>query len=286
MEDFIPSYPGYYQTIVIKYFLGRKESSLDDKRFLTCTKRLVVVKEKEDFSVKVTPIPVFNKTHNKWYLRYFVYTDDRNGCHDITDQCSYDEFPFDGSSDMWGTEQHVVIDYDLSVALNLGEELPGSQSFYITVWDPSSYERYTIRDSKDTDILYGADGSVVRRPILNYDMDIDSYFIPTSVFRNKEAVIESFYTNARPFFDTRTETVAPTPTHFVVRDALNGNQINSNPIELDNFGAAFKRVNTNTSLYLNQTVVVEFLQLVADTYVVLYGVPVDVRAGTYNTENN
>ena len=286
LEDFIPSYPGYSQTIIIKYFLGRKESSIDDNRFLTCTKRLVVVKEKEDFSVKVTPIPIFNRTRNQWYLRYFVYTDDRNGCHDITDQCSYSDFPFDGSPEMWGTEQHVVVDYDLSVALNLGEELPGSQSFYITVWDPSSYERYTIRDSKDTDILYGADGSVVRRPILNYDMDIDSYFIPTSVFRNKEAVIESFYTNARPFFDTRTETVAPTPTHFVVRDALNGNQINSSPIELVNFGAAFKRINTNTSLYLNQTVVVEFLQLVADTYVVLYGVPVDVRAGTYNTENN
>ena len=287
LDDFIPSYPGYYQTVIIKYFLGRNEISTQGSKFLTCTKKLVVVKEKEDFSVKVSPIPIFNRSTGKWYLRYFVYTDDRDACHDLTDYTvENEEFPFDGSSEKWGTEQHVVIDYDLSTVLNLGEELPGSQGFYITVWDPTRYERYTLRDNKNTDIVYGADGSIVRRPVLHYDATIGSYYIPTSIFRNKEAVIESFYTYARPFYDTRTETEPPTPTHFTVREATSGAQIISNPIDLDNYGAAFNRISSVTSTYIDQVVIVEFLQLVKNDYVILYGVPVDVREGTYNTENN
>ena len=42
----------------------------------------------------------------------------------------------------------------------------------------------------------------------------------------------------------------------------------------------------NDRLPSGGTVIVEFLQLIMNTYVVLYGVPVDVYVGTYNTENN
>lgn len=289
LDDFIPSYPGYSQTIMCKYFLGRNESATDptsanNTAYLTCTKKLVVTKEKEDYSTKISVVPIYSQTSGKWYLRYFAYIDDRDGCYDVTDSCTTSEFNFDGSTAMWGTTQHVVVDYDLSKVLNLGSELPGSQSFYITVWDPNIYERYTIKANIDSDHVYGSDGSVVRRPVLNYDADEKVYFIPTSIFRNQDSVVESFYTLADPYFDTRTETEPPTPTHFIIRDALNGKLLHSTPVALKEYGTAIHFVDDST--YTNQTVLVEFLQLVQDTYVILYGVPVDVKLGTFNDEDS
>ena len=287
LDDFIPAYPGYSQTLIFKYFLGRNETALNTtEKFLTCSKELVVIKDKSDYSFKVSVVPLYNNTLSQWYLKFFLYTDDRNACYDITDQVTYDEdFPFVGSYDKWGIEQHVVIDYDVSVALNLNEEMPGSQSFWITVWDPNTFERYTFKDNEDSDFVYGVDGSITRRPVLHYDRVLDVYYIPTSIFHNKEAVIESFYTLSRPFFDTRTESVAPTPTHFIVRDSQNGQQLISSPVDLDDFGKAMNFIG-NDRLPSGGTVIVEFLQLIMNTYVVLYGVPVDVYVGTYNTENN
>ena len=287
LDEFIPSYPGYSQELIFKYFLGRNESALGtNDKFLVCSKKLVVVKDKDEYSFKVSVVPKYNGVTSKWYLKFFLYTDERNGCYDITDQVEYDkDFGFNGTFDKWGVEQHVVIDYDVSTALNLSEELPGSQSFHITVWDPKTYERYTIRDNADSPVVFGVDGSVTRRPVLHYDRDLDVYFIPTSIFHNKAAVIESFYTLARPFFDTRTESVAPTPTHFIVRDSSNGQQLVSSPISLDNFGSAMNFVGIDR-IPTGGTVIVEFLQLIKDTYVILYGVPVDVYVNVYNTENN
>lgn len=287
LDDFLPSYPGYSQTLVFKYFLGKNETALGTtEKFLVCSKELVVVKERSSYSFKVSVIPLYNTTLSKWYLKFFLYTDERDACYDLTDYVKYDkDFTFDGSYDKWGIEQHVVIDYDVSKVLNLNEEVPGSQGFWITVWDPKSYERYTFRDAADSDIIYGVDGSVTRRPVLHYDRTLDIYYIPTSVFHNKEAVIESFYTLARPFYDTRTESVAPTPTHFVIRDSQNGQQLISSPVDLTDFGKAMNFVGTDR-LPSGGTVIVEFLELIKDTYVVLYGVPVDVYVGTYNTENN
>ena len=287
LEDFLPSYPGYSQQLIFKYFLGKNESALGtNDKFLVCSKKLVVVKTKDDYSFKVSVVPKYNDTTSQWYLRFFLYTDDRNGCYDITDQVTYDKnFGFNGSADRWGVEQHVVIDYETSVPLNLNEELPGSQSFYITVNDPKYYERYTIRDGEDSPMIYGSDGSVVRRPVLHYDRDLDVYFIPTSIFHNKEAVIESFYTLARPFFDTRTESAPPIPTHFIVRDSSNGQQLVHSATDLNDFGAAMNFIGTDR-VPARGTVIVEFLKLIKDTYVVLYGVPVDVYYNSYNTENN
>lgn len=134
-------------------------------------------------------------------------------------------------------------------------------------------------------MIYGSDGSVVRRPVLHYDRDLDVYFIPTSIFHNKEAVIESFYTLARPFFDTRTESAPPIPTHFIVRDSSNGQQLVHSATDLNDFGAAMNFIGTDR-VPARGTVIVEFLKLIKDTYVVLYGVPVDVYYNSYNTENN
>ena len=287
LDDFIPSYPGFTQTIIFKYFLGKNESATTPGTYLSCTKKVKVLKKESHYSGKISTIPVYSKSIGKWTLRFFLYSDKRDKCYDITNDCVLNEdFKFDGSYNSYGTEQHVVVDYDMQNVLNTEDSMPGSQTLYITVWNPSEYERYTFRDNSDSDVIYGVDGSVTRRPIINYDTDNKTYFIPTSIFKNKEAVIESFYTKARPFYDTRMESVAPTPTHFVMRDANSGQQLNANPIALTEYGKEFSKITSDDTDYIDQTVIIEFLQEVQGTYLILYGVPVDVRTGTFNDTNH
>ena len=254
LEYFVPSYPGYSQSIIIKYFLNHRESAIGNEnvgntRFLTCTKKIVVLKDRDNYSVKISVIPVFNGGTNKWELRYFLYTDDRNAVYEISDYVTLDsDWSFDGSQTKWGTEQKVIINYDLQEVLS-------------------------------------SDGSLSRRPIIRYDITRDQYFIPTSVFQNQDAFIESFYRKARPFFDTRTETEAPIPTHFNIRDTSTGQQLIANPIEVEEYGTIWSIISTSPSLN-GATVLVEFLQLIDNTYNILYGVPVDVRLGIFNDETN
>ena len=291
LEYFLPSYPGYSQTIVIKYFLNHRESALNNDttgnvRFLTCTKRIVVLKDRDDYSVKISVVPTYNTPTQSWKLNYFLYTDERSTVKEISDYITLDDqWNFDGSQAKWGTEQRVVMNYDLQEVLNTTDPLPGSQVIYITVNNPSSYERYTFRDNNNTSIVYGTDSSLSRRPVIHYDITRNQYFIPTSIFQNQEAFIESFYRKARPFFDTRTETQAPTPTHFVIRDTTTGQQLIAHPIEVEEYGTAWSTVATAPNLN-GSVVLVEFLLEVNNNFMILYGVPVDVRIGVFNDITN
>lgn len=290
LDDVESSYPGRSQTIIIKYFLNYKEtttvSTSDERRFLTCTKKIVVVDNENDYTVKLSCIPIWSSTYNQWQLYWFAYTDDRQGVYDVTALVKYNEnYPFDGTSASFGKEQRVVVEYDLQSIFQTDDPITGVQTLYLTLWDNQKYERYTFRDNKDDTFIYGVDGSITRRPVIHYDETIDQYFIPTSIFENVDAVIESFYTLARPPYNPAVETVAPTPTHFTVRDAQNGRQIIGGPIPLTEYGQCWPTI-VGVTIQPGQTVLVEFLYQDSDnSYAILYGVPVDVYAGTFNTEN-
>lgn len=290
LDDVESSYPGRSQTIIIKYFLNYKEtttvSTSDECRFLTCTKKIVVVDNDNDYTVKLSCIPIWSSTYNQWQLYWFAYTDDRQGVYDVTALVRYNEnYPFDGTSASFGKEQRVVVEYDLQSIFQTDDPITGVQTLYLTLWDNQKYERYTFRDSKDDTFIYGVDGSITRRPVIHYDETIDQYFIPTSIFENVDAVIESFYTLARPPYNPSVETVAPTPTHFTVRDAQNGRQIIGGPIPLTEYGQCWPTI-VGVTIQSGQTVLVEFLYQDSDnSYAILYGVPVDVYTGTFNTEN-
>lgn len=290
LDDVESSYPGRSQTIIIKYFLNYKEtttvSTSDERRFLTCTKKIVVVDNDNDYTVKLSCIPIWSSTYNQWQLYWFAYTDDRQGVYDVTALVRYNEnYPFDGTSASFGKEQRVVVEYDLQSIFQIDDPITGVQTLYLTLWDNQKYERYTFRDSKDDSFIYGVDGSITRRPVIHYDETIEQYFIPTSIFENVDAVIESFYTLARPPYNPSVETVAPTPTHFTVRDAQNGRQIIGGPIPLTEYGQCWPTI-VGVTIQPGQTVLVEFLYQDSDnSYAILYGVPVDVYAGTFNTEN-
>lgn len=282
LEYFIPSYPGYSQSLIIKYFLNHRETAIgftsqDEKRFLCCQKKLVVLKNENDYSAKISVIPVYDKTNAIWKLRFFAYTDRRDAVYDITDITLIDEeYPFDGEYTSWGKEQHVRFSYDLQNIFHTDDPVPGVQDIWITMWDPiNSYVRYTFRDSDTSTHVYGVDGSVTRRPVIWYDDTIDQYFIPTSIFRNWDAILESFYHLASPPVDKRVETKAPDPTHFLIRDAYNGQMLIGGSIPKESYAQAWSCI-SGTPVLKGQTVVVEFVQEINGEFKLLYGVPVDI----------
>ena len=294
LEGFIPSYKGYSQQLVLKYFLNYREtaagqSSVNGRRFLTCTKNLIVVANKNTYGVKVSTIPVYDLAAGAWKLRFFGYSDKRDTVYDITDYITINQnTPFDGTSNAWGREQHIEFDYDLQEVYGTDDALPGAQAIWITVWDPmAKYERYTFRDSATSKKVYGVDGSITRRPIIHYDTNLKQYFIPSTIFQNWNAVVESFYTLACPPYDKKSETIAPTPTHFTIRDAYSGQMLIGGPIPASEYGQLWP-VLVGTQKMVGQVVIVEFLQLINGTMQLLYGVPVDVKESVtgYTTKTN
>ena len=280
-EDFVPDYPGRVQTLVFKYFLNRKERTTQgiDTNFLTCTKNLRVISNYINYEVRVSPIPQFDGNDNMWKLRFFAYTTKRDTCYDITELVHYSEGKdFVGGPDKWGREQEVEIEFNLQSIFDTDEVLPGIQTFHITVRDPKVYERYVLRSDITSDHYYGSDG-LTRRPVIYKDVSQNVYFIPTSIFKTKEGVIESFYTLADPLYNTCAETMPPTPTHFTFRDATSGMMLTGGVIPIENYFKAISLIGEH-SLSDKQTVVVEFVQEIGDgEFLILYGVPVDVMEG-------
>ena len=67
LDDFIPSFPGYSQPLVIKYHLGARETSaivdsIDHKRVLSIVKKLIVVDNNSTYSTKISVVPQWNYT--------------------------------------------------------------------------------------------------------------------------------------------------------------------------------------------------------------------------------
>lgn len=293
-DDYIPAYPGYSQTVILKYYLNRKESAtnpdtIDESRFITKSIKISTRMNTEKYSVKLSIFPVFRESKNAWELHLFAYTADRDHVYNCTDIIQYVEGKeFHGEVDYYGKEQEIEFRYNLQDIFHATNEVLGTQSFRITVWNPKAYVKYTFKEDADIDTVYGADSSLMRRPIIYYDKTLDMYFIPTTVFRNWDAVIESFYRAANPPFNTETESVAPTPTHFNIRDIDNGQMLISAPISGETYDQAWP-ITFGAAKLSGRNTIVEFLT--KDTngegnFEILYGVPVDVTDGVYNTDAN
>ena len=291
LDDYLPSYPGYSQTLVFKYFLNRQEQAIGDANaaFVTCSKKLLVVNNTNQYTVKLSCIPYYSEEEAIWKLKFFAYSDRRDAVYDVTKYSTYTEgMEFDGTYTAWGTMQHLEVNYDLQPVFLTQDPVPGAQTLYVTTWNPKKYERYLIKENASSEFVYGVDGSLTRRPVLHYDED--GLFIPTSIFRSWDAVVESFYLLARPPYDANTETTAPTPTHFTIRNIETGAQMIGTPVPASEFGQLLPLLVQFRPIedYNSKVVLVEFLQEVSNGYKLLYGVPVDVYESPtgWNDENN
>jgi len=285
IEDLITSHPGLRQTVMCKYFLALSQQAtnvLDDRhgRYVTVEKDIVIWSRDTLFSSKVSAIPIWNANTGMYNLRFYLYTTDRNTVHDITDRTTI-LTTFVGND--YNTEQLVTVSVDLQDLFSLDASTVHVQNIWIRLKPYGTLERYIIKDSTNDALAYGVESALFRRPVIRYDSTLTQYFIPSSVFANTGAFIDAFYTKARPLFNPSIEPNAPVPTHFTIRDAYTKNTILPAPVPIAQYNQAFNLVSINgVGAYLNKTVVVEFL-IHTTTYAIVYGVPVDVHSGTYNT---
>lgn len=290
IDDLLASYAGLRQNVLLKYFLAYNEvldvsaSNTDVQVTDASISREVTVKiipNKLSTPVKVSVIPEWNSATSTYMLRYYLYSTDHSSAHDVTAYTSITSGSYDGGNFM-GTQSFTFsLDLNNVDATKWPQSTTYAQTCAIKLLPFSVLEKYTLRDSVSSPYIYGQDNSSSRRPLIAFDSTIGQYFIPSSIFLTKESVIQSFYTNANPPFNSDIETSPPTPTHFLVRDAFSGVMLTAQLIPLDNYTEAFNLTNGASGNFTKVTVVVEFVQVLATGTNILYGVPVDVTTGTY-----
>jgi hypothetical protein len=298
LEDFVASFPGYKQPIVIKYHLTPREIALNPiienrSRFLACIKNIVVVPNITKFTAKLTVIPIWNFTTRSYDLEYYVYTNKRDRIYRVTDSIEYiDNTQFNGCA--FGIEQKLTVRIDLQDIYNADDPVIHIQNIYITLKHYSAYERYIIKNSKNDTYAYGVDVTLYRRPVIHYDENIGMYFVPTTIHNNVQSFLEAFYYASRPMYDITTETNPIPPTHFTIRNARNGNMVITAPIPVEQYGQSWNiAIAGDSNQLVGNTVIVEFLSKIGnEEYLLLQGVPVDVynsiqlNRGGYNTNTN
>lgn len=287
-EDFIASFAGMRQSIMVKYFLSSDEALAGDLGdtgdAITQTVDVVVVPNSLASTFKLSVIPVWVNSAAKYVLRYYYYTTDFSTVRDVTAFVTLveNEGTFDGAN--YGPWQQFVVSLDMNKVdpTTYQTSATYTQNVCVRLQPIAAYDRYLIRDAMSSTSVYGVDATGNRRPVLHYDASRRQYFIPTDIFQNEESVMTSFYTNASPPYNPITETVPPTPTHFVLRDPVSGQMLVQSPIAVSNYGVAFSIVGDTTGKYVNSNVIVEFMAIPdSSTSDILYGVPVDVYTGTY-----
>lgn len=293
LDHYAPAYPGYEREVLIKYYLSPRESSTvsdydSHQRYVWIKKKLIVIPNKTDYSVKISTVPHYNRQLQKWELSFFAYTDRKDDVVNVTNMVSIDEgTPFDGQK--FNVFQHINVSLDVASIFNVSTSIPYQQGVWVKLRPHGAYEKYVIQDSPNPTFAYGVEGGGYRRPVIHYDISEGQYFIPTSVFTNKEAVIQSFYTFALPPYNRLIEVEPEVPTHYTVRDYYSGNTIVAAPIPLEQFDQAWNPITLGEpDKFVGDEVVVEFLREHDGNFNILYGVPVSVTTtGTaYNTENN
>ena len=280
-EDINNTFPGNLYTIVIKYFLGKDEFSdiaqeVDGQRFVTMTKELIIdSQEKYNFS-KISLIPIWNTGTSRYTLRYVGYHETRNAFTDVTSRIQY--LPgFTYNNTLVNQEQELRISVPYIEPGGMISDEMYTETFYLTLGTPASLEPFKIKSTVDG-LVYGAQNAQNNRPIIHYDGNISKYFIASSIFPNTAEFIRNFYRNATPPYLSDTETVAPEPTHFTIRDSVSKRPLLTSPVSVSSYNTAltFLTLTAPANSYVNSTVIVEWLAATANGYSVLYGTPVQV----------
>lgn len=284
-ESINNTFPGNQYQIVIKYFLGKDETStinedVDGFRFVTLTKNVVIDSlEKYTFS-KVSVVPLWNPTQGRYSLRFIAYHETRNAFTDITADIEYiTGFVFDSARVNQQQEIHFTAPF--TNPDGTPSDTDYNQTFFITVSTPDANEPFLISETTDG-IAYGSQNALYDRPRIFFDDDINQYFISSATFTTTAELLHNFYYAALPPWLTTTETEPPVPTHFMVRDATTLRPLLLAPQALSDYDNAmtFLTLSAPVNAYVNSTVLVEWLISTSNGLTVLYSVPVEVLLST------
>lgn len=288
-EDFISSFAGLIQFVTVKYYRSSGETiapGLQDPTgtMVSISVPVKVIPSALQTTNKILVIPTYNASLARYLMRYWNYFADGRGYVDVTPFVSIVSGDLDPTSNKFGVQQTYVVSVDMANVdpFNYPTQAKYQQNVVLTLNSPTVLVKWTLKDSATSPYILGQDNAQSRRPSLRYDATRKQYFIPTGVFGNSAAFINSFYTQAAPPYDPSVMDIPQQPTHFIVRDILTGAMITPSQIPIASYGQAFNLTTDTNGVYVGATVMIEFINRInASKYNVLYGCPVDVTAGTY-----
>lgn len=276
LEDVNTLFPGMTFPILIKYYITDLTPSLIAQgkvaRYLSATK-LVQIRSRELSGIsKVSVVPYWNGSI--WALRYFAYSLERDTYSIIApSRVSWLGTQFNGSN--VSTRQDLTL--QIPETLSNGAVVNYTQTLSIRLAAISSDTPYIYADASDSVMIYGSNTLPQMRPLINYDTATGQYLVAAK-FTSMEEFLNNFFFDSYPPYDATDETVSPTPTHFKIRDGVDGHAILQDYISVTNYALPFNLITTtSTGQYANTTVVVEFFLKQGNVYSSLFGVPVDIK---------
>jgi len=289
LDGFTAAYPGQSVELLVKYFLAPTQQASGDALVVTedthylMKQVTLTVKDPgtNEYSFKILVVPKYIVSTSTWTLLFFMYTVGDTVVRNITPNVTVSA-GFNGQT--MGADQAVILSLRIrDIFPDAASDFIYQQPLAIRLAPYNYYERYILRDTMgDLYGIYGVDSPILARPVLYYDASIEKYFIPTSKFSNTNTLLEAFYYKLRPPYNSDWLTAPPNPSHFTIRDAVNGMLLLSAPISLEGYQQSFSLTNvTSPDQLLGINCIVEFLLYEQDQYTSLWGAPVDVYAGIY-----
>lgn len=293
LDDIDSSLAGTEYKLLFKYYPAKNRNvnltrryNLSAQGFMYCEKTIRITEGVKQSLAKLSVIPFWNNSTQAYELKYYpynIYQTRPTELREVTDMLGV----FDGAK--FGVVQDLTLStpvigengetttFTQAVSLKLENYNEFASKSPWLIADQSSYI------SSRSGPVYGVNSSPYIRPVINYDASTGMYYVDRTKFVSAERFIENFYRNANPPAygeDANNTTMAPEPTHFVLRDLSNGNEICA-PINITTendafaYAAPFALATTGASnQYVNSTLLIEFYN--GDSNVI-YGVPVEVR---------
>lgn len=284
---------GDYVTFVVNYITEHEDSSVvndETLRYLSEFVTIKIVTSEQELLSKISPIPMWNSNTHTWSLKFIKYRVDRTASRNtgvvIEEENNVSTF----NGNLFNTEQTVKVTAPQIVN---GLETEFTQTFVIKLGNKTMAEStnngpdWLIKDSSGSLFVYGDNTGNHVRPLIEFTTS-RGYYIPASVFSASstqtavEVFLENFYTQAAPPM-LASESIAPTPTHFIVKDPSTNRSLMS---EMKSVNEFTENLNLNidddtVNKYVNDTLLVEFYRYDETTQIteVLYGVPVNVKQG-------
>ena len=289
-NDFVASYCGLKQYFLLKYNLNYNQTvstptASDVEVTTTSISKMFtveVIANQLAVPIKISVVPLWDSTQAQYSLQYYYYSTDHDRAVQITSNITIGNGSFQGNDYINWQSFTITVDMNTVDPVTYPTPANYTQSVALKLQPPAALVKYLIADSVSSPVIYGTDSSACRRPVLYYDSTLDQYFVSSLLFQNTAAMLEAFYYNANPPYDSNTESSVPVPTHFTVRNPTNGGLILASPIALTNYDVAFTLINGQDGEYVGGTLIVEFWQVNgSNSNYILYGVPVDVSTATY-----
>lgn len=285
LDDVNSNIVGLQFPILIKHFLAADVPATiaegEGARFVSTEKNILIAPRSYSAFTKIGIVPVYDGGSGTWSLIYLGYYASRDNFKIINPgDVTYIGDAFDGSD--IGTQQSLTI--QVPYVNDSGNTVQFEQEFVIKVDGIGEVEPFLIAEDAVTTFVYGEESVNHKRPTVQFDATRETYFIPTSRHADEDDFLDDFYTRAAPPFLPETETQAPTPTHFILRDSTNARVLTPVPVAVGTYDQEMTLATIGTTdQYLGAPVVVEFLYDNGTSFEVLFGMGIDaIEAGVYN----